>query len=119
LIVLDRFHAVNKINTALELVRKAELRQARKDTNKDLIELTNCKQRFILLKKKKNLTEWQVSTLEKLCQINKSIFKMEFVKKVDTPKVLFDLSDFVQKHQVFDNQGRNAFCDNYIPSQSF
>jgi len=33
---------------------------------------------------------------------------VEFVKKVDTPKVLFDLSNFVQKHQVFDNQGRNA-----------
>jgi transposase len=100
LIVLDRFHAVNKVNTALELVRKAELRQARKDENKDLIELTNCKQRFILLKKKHNLTERQNTTLAKLCQINEPIYKGLLLKEDFLS--IYDSKDAVQAKERID-----------------
>ena len=81
LIVYDRFHATQKVNNAVDRVRKDELKKARKEENQELIELTNCKQRFILLKKKSRLTDQQSITLEKLCLINKSIYKALLLKE--------------------------------------
>jgi transposase len=75
LIVLDRFHATQKVNKALDAVRKMELRKARKNNDEELIELTNCKQRFILLRNKKKRTARQSATLSRLCDINQSIYK--------------------------------------------
>lgn len=74
LIVLDRFHMVQKVNRALDAVRKMELRKARKNNDEELIALTNCKQRFILLRNKKKRTARQSATLSRLCDINRSIY---------------------------------------------
>ncbi len=81
LIVLDRFHVVQKINKAVEAVRRIELNKARKNKNEELIELTNCKQRFMLIKNKSKRTSRQVKNLERLCAINKPIYKGLLLKE--------------------------------------
>jgi transposase len=81
LIVLDRFHAIQKANQALDQVRRDELSKARKNENEELIELTNCKQRFILLKNKANLSQKQSATLSRLCEINQPIYKAMLLKE--------------------------------------
>lgn len=80
-IVYDKFHVLQKLNWAVDMVRKQELRKARKDENKELIELMNCRQRFILLKKKSNLTEKQSGYLERLCKANEPIYKAMLLKE--------------------------------------
>ena len=80
-IVYDKFHVVQKLNWAVDMVRKQELRKARKDENEELVELMNCRQRFILLKKKGNLSEKQSGYLEKLCKINEPIYKAMLLKE--------------------------------------
>lgn len=80
-IVLDRFHAAQKANNAADQVRKDELLKARKNKDEELVELTNCKQRFILLKNKKKLTDRQTVTLNRLCEINKPIYKAMLLKE--------------------------------------
>lgn len=81
LIVYDKFHVVQKLNKAVDAVRKIELNRARKEDNKDLIELTNCRQKFILLKNKKKLTEKQTKYLDRLCELNKPIYKAMLLKE--------------------------------------
>lgn len=81
LIVLDRFHATKKINDAIDQVRKNELRKARKREDEELILLTNCKQRFVLLKNKSKRTARQSATLDYLCDINKPIYKGMILKE--------------------------------------
>lgn len=81
LIVLDRFHATQKASKALDQVRRDELSKARKNDNEELIELTNCKQRFILLKNRGNLTEKQAVSLQRLCEINQPIYKAMLLKE--------------------------------------
>jgi len=81
LIVLDRFHAVKKVNDAIDQVRKNELNKARKCENEELIELTNCKQRFILLKNKSKRTDRQSATLDHLCDINRPIYQGMLLKE--------------------------------------
>lgn len=81
LIVLDRFHAVQKVGKALDHVRLFELAKARKNENEELIELTNCKQRFILLKNKSRLSQRQLVNLSRLCEINQPIYKAMLLKE--------------------------------------
>lgn len=81
MIVLDKFHAIQKANKAADQVRRDELRKARKNENEELIALTNCKQRFILLKNKNRLSNKQSATLERLCQINQPIYKALLLKE--------------------------------------
>ena len=81
LIVLDKFHIVQKAANTVDQVRRNELSKARKNKDDELIALTNCKQRFILLKKKKNLTERQSLSLNKLCKINQPIYKAMLLKE--------------------------------------
>jgi len=81
MIVYDKFHIVQKLNKAVDAVRKAELHKARRDNNKEVIEFTNSKQRFILFKKKTNLTENQSKRLEELCQLNEPIYKAMLLKE--------------------------------------
>jgi transposase len=81
MIVLDRFHATQKVSKALDQVRRDELSKARKNENEELIELTNCKQRFILLKNKANLSDKQSATLQRLCEINQPIYKAMLMKE--------------------------------------
>jgi transposase len=81
LIVLDRFHATQKASQALDQVRRAELNKARKHGDEELIELTNCKQRFILLKNKTRLSDKQSAMLQRLCEINQPIYKAMLLKE--------------------------------------
>lgn len=81
LIVLDRFHATQKASKALDQVRRDELNKARKNGNEELIELTNCKQRFILLKNRNKLSDTQSALLQRLCEINQPIYKAMLLKE--------------------------------------
>ena len=81
MIVLDRFHMVQKANRILDQVRRNELRVARKLKDFELIEMANCKQRFMLFKKRKNLTSRQSCLLEQLCQANEPIYKGVLLKE--------------------------------------
>ncbi|MFH1776858.1 MAG: ISL3 family transposase [Candidatus Omnitrophota bacterium] len=80
-IAYDKFHVIQKLNRAVDMVRTQELRKARKEENKEFVELMNCRQRFILLKKKSNLTEKQSSYLQRLCQINEPIYNAMLLKE--------------------------------------
>lgn len=80
-IVYDKFHIMQKLNWAVDMARKQELRKARKDNNDELIGLINCRQRFILLKNKDNLTESQAGYLQRLCEINEPIYKAMLLKE--------------------------------------
>jgi len=81
MIVYDKFHIIQKLNWAVDMVRKKELRKARADENNELAELINCKQRFILLKAKRNLTRRDTDHLERLCKINEPIYKAMLLKE--------------------------------------
>lgn len=81
LIVYDKFHIIQKLNWAVDMARKQELRKARKENNDELIGLMNCRQRFILLKNKNNLTESQAGCLKRLCEINEPIYKAMLLKE--------------------------------------
>lgn len=81
LIVCDKFHIIQKLNQAVDMVRKQELRKARADKDNELIEMINCKQRFLLLKNKKNLSEKQSEYLSKLCKRNEQIYKAMLLKE--------------------------------------
>jgi transposase len=81
LIVYDKFHVVQRLNTTVDTVRKLELRKARKEERSDLIEMMDCKQRFILFKKKTNLTENQKGRLDRLCSLNEPIYKAMILKE--------------------------------------
>jgi transposase len=81
LIVYDKFHVVQRLNTTVDTVRKLELRKARKEDRTDLIEMMDCKQRFILLKKKVNLSESQKERLDRLCALNDPIYKAMLLKE--------------------------------------
>lgn len=81
MIVYDKFHVVQKLNWAVDMTRKQELRKARKDENSELVELMNRRQRFILLKNKNNLTENQVGYLKRLCEVNEPIYKAMLLKE--------------------------------------
>ncbi len=81
LIVYDKFHVIQNLNRAVDRVRKDELQKARKEGNEELVELVNCRQRFILLKNKKNLTENQAEHLKKLCEINRFIYEAMLLKE--------------------------------------
>lgn len=81
LIVYDKFHIIQKLNWAVDMARKQELRKARKENNDELIGLMNCRQRFILLKNRNNLTESQADYLKRLCEINEPIYKAMLLKE--------------------------------------
>lgn len=63
------------------MARKQELRKARKENNNELIDLINCRQRFILLKNKSKLSESQADYLKRLCEINEPIYKAMLLKE--------------------------------------
>ena len=81
LIVLDRFHSVQKVNNAIDQVRKNELQKARKLEDEELIQLTNCKQRFILLKNRAKRSERQSATLSRLYDVNQPIYTGMILKE--------------------------------------
>ena len=80
LIVYDKFHLIQKINQAVDAVRKIELGKARTEKDQELMDMVNCKKRFLLLKKKSRLTDKQSDYLKKLCQLNEPIYKAMLLK---------------------------------------
>ncbi len=80
LIVYDKFHVIQKLNMAVDTVRRMELRKARVAEQDDVVEMMNCRQRFILLKNKADLTEKQAEHLKRLCEINEPIYKAMLLK---------------------------------------
>ena len=80
-IVYDKFHVVQKLNTTVDTVRKLELRKARKENRDDLVEMMGCKQRFMLLKNKAKLTSSQKERLDRLCALNDPIYKAMLLKE--------------------------------------
>ena len=81
MIIWDHFHMVQKANKTLDQVRRNELRIARKQKDIELIEMTNCKQRFMLFKARKDLTQKQANLLQQLCEANDSIYKGVLLKE--------------------------------------
>ncbi|PIP16139.1 MAG: hypothetical protein COX46_04130 [bacterium (Candidatus Ratteibacteria) CG23_combo_of_CG06-09_8_20_14_all_48_7] len=81
LIVYDKFHVIQKLNQAVDIVRKQELKNARVQENEELVGLMNCRQRFILLKNKQNLSSQQKIYLERLCQLNEPIYQALLLKE--------------------------------------
>ena len=81
LIVYDKFHIMQKLNNAVDTVRKQELRKARTEKNDELVDLISCKQRFILLKNKGNLSSRQSSYLHLLCELNDPIYRAMLLKE--------------------------------------
>jgi transposase len=79
ILVYDKFHINKKLNTAIDDVRKNELRMARKTDNEELKDLVCCGQRWLLLKNK-NLTNNQQTNLSKLLSINEPIAKAKILK---------------------------------------
>lgn len=98
LIVYDRFHIMQKLNWAVDMTRKQELRKARADKNNELIEMINCRQRFILLKKKSKLTEKQTDYLRRLCEINEPIYKAMLLKESFLQIYSYDDIEEVREH---------------------
>ncbi|MBT9150517.1 MAG: hypothetical protein DDT40_00689 [candidate division WS2 bacterium] len=65
----------------MDIVRKQELKNARVQENEELVGLMNCRQRFILLKNKQNLSSQQKIYLERLCQLNEPIYQALLLKE--------------------------------------
>jgi transposase len=104
-VVLDRFHATQKVNKTLDQVRRTELRRARSRKDEELIPLTGCKQRFMLLKKQPNLTQRQSASLARLCELNAPIYKGLLLKESflqvytleDEDEARIHLNDWIQE----------------------
>lgn len=103
LIVYDKFHVFQKLNNTVDTVRKCELQKARKNGDDQTVELTNCRQRFILLKNKSKLTEKQDQYLKTLCKINEPIYKAMLLKE-----------DFLQVYEQENLEQAEAHLKNWI-----
>jgi transposase len=103
LIVLDRFHAAQKATKALDRVRRDELRKARSEKHDELIALSGCKQRFILLKSRSKLSHKQSATLQRLCEINQPIYKALLLKE-----------SFLQVYQLQDEEQARQHLQQWI-----
>jgi transposase len=82
----------------VDQVRRNELSKARKNKDDEMIALTNCKQRFILLKNKKNLTERQSHSLNQLCRINQPIYKGMLLKEDFLLVYIFENAEDAEQH---------------------
>jgi len=103
IIVYDKFHIMQKLNWAVDMTRKQELRKARKENNNELIDLINCRQRFILLKNKGNLSESQAGYLKRLCEINEPIYKAMLLKE-----------SFLRVYDYESPEEAQSYLDNWI-----
>ncbi len=75
-IVFDKFHIIKKINEAVDTVRKTEFAKANAE---DRIQMK--RKRFIILKRKKNLTEKQHEKLQELMENNVQLYKAYLLKE--------------------------------------
>lgn len=107
LVVLDRFHVTQKLNKAVDRVRKDELIKARINEDEELVALINCKQRFMLLKNKNKMTPKQTVTLAMLCEKNEPIYKAMLLK--DSFLQLYSCKDIEEAENHLMNWLEQAF----------
>lgn len=103
LIVYDKFHVTSKLNQAVDITRRLELHKARVKQDEELIQLINCRQRFILLKNRKNLTLKETEYLRRLCEINEPIYKAMLLKE-----------SFLQIYSYTDIEEARGFIKNWV-----
>lgn len=75
-IVYDKFHIIKMINEALDDVRKKEFAKADEEQR-----INMKKKRFLILRRKKNLTFQQLETLNELMEQNKTLYKAYLLKE--------------------------------------
>jgi len=75
-LVFDKFHVVKKVNEALDKVRKKEFAKAEPQERK-----TMKKKRFVILKKKSNLSRSQKVNLIELMRTNERLYKAYLLKE--------------------------------------
>ncbi|MDG6219703.1 MAG: ISL3 family transposase, partial [Candidatus Thermoplasmatota archaeon] len=86
-IVFDKFHIIKKINEAVDTVRKTEFSKA---NDEERIQMK--RKRFIILKRKKNLTEKQHEKLQELMKNNEQLYKAYLLKEQISD--IFDEDDY-------------------------
>lgn len=79
LIVIDHFHVKHYLNDAIDTVRKEELKEAKKENNRELSEILHCNQRFILMQNRN--TDRKKNLLERLSGLNKRIYEAMLLKE--------------------------------------
>jgi transposase len=78
----DKFHLMQKLNGAVDQVRKEELRRARADENNELIPIyRDCRQRFILFQNQNQLSEKQANYLQRRGEINQPLYQAMLLKE--------------------------------------
>ena len=75
-IVFDKFHVAKKINEALDSVRKREFAEADPETRKQWK-----KKRFLMLSRRKRLSEERVESLDNLMAENEPLYKAYLLKE--------------------------------------
>ena len=88
-IVFDKFHVSKKINEALDSIRKKEFRKAGEEERKAMK-----KKRFVILKRKRNLTNDESEALNVLKQKNDALYTAYLLKE--------------QVLDIFDEQNKNT-----------
>ncbi len=73
-ICVDRFHLAEGVNRVFDEVRKAEFRKAKKNEDEFLTKVLAPHKRYILVERRKNLSNKDHVNLERLLDINKNIF---------------------------------------------
>lgn len=81
LIIYDKFHIIQKLNNAIDIVRRTELRKPSNSSDRFIYDHLHSRKRFILVRSPKNITSKQNDLLQKLCSKNKSIFKAIMLKE--------------------------------------
>lgn len=75
--ILDRFHIMKKFNTAIDQVRRDEVKQLEKEGEKNVLHGG----RWLLLKSPKNLSEKQSSKISELLKINLASIKAYLMRE--------------------------------------
>ena len=100
----DKFHLMQKLNGAVDQVRKEELRRARADENNELIPIyRDCRQRFILFQNQNQLSEKQANYLQRRREINQPLYQAMLLKE-----------SFLQTYSYRDIEEVKAYLTNWI-----
>jgi len=91
-IVFDKFHIIKKINDALDKIRREEFAKAKNEER-----LRMKRKRFIILKRKKNLTGNQQEQLQQLMEQNQPLYKGYLLKEQISD--IFDEESYSQAMQ--------------------
>jgi transposase len=75
-IVFDKFHIIKAVNNALDDVRKKEFAKADEEQRKDMK-----KKRFVILRRRKNLSSNQIETLDEMMSYNDNLYRAYLMKE--------------------------------------